>query len=36
MRNYTGLSTKDIRLAMKRYKELYSFVKIDGLENGID
>jgi hypothetical protein len=27
MRNYTNLSTKDIRLAMKRYKELYSILK---------
>ncbi len=36
MRNYTNLSTKDIRLAMKRYKELYGIIKIDGLENGIE
>lgn len=35
MRNYTGLSTKDIRVAMKRFKELYGIVKIDGIENGI-
>jgi hypothetical protein len=27
MRNYTNLSTKDIRLAMKRYKILYEFLK---------
>jgi hypothetical protein len=27
MRNYTNLSTKDIRLAMRRYKELYEFIK---------
>lgn len=27
MRNYTNLSTKDIRLAMKRFKELYTFIK---------
>jgi len=27
MRNYTNLSTKDIRLAMKRFKELYEFLK---------
>lgn len=27
MRNYTNLSTKDIRLAMKRFKELYVFLK---------
>lgn len=36
MRRYTGLTTKDIRLAMKRYKTLYEIVKIDGMENGID
>jgi len=36
MRRYTGLTTKDIRLAMKRYKTLYDIVKIDGLENGIN
>lgn len=31
MRNYTNLSTKDIRLAMKRYKELYELLKHHGL-----
>lgn len=31
MRNYTNLSTKDIRLAMKRYKELYELLKNNGL-----
>lgn len=31
MRNYTNLSTKDIRLAMKRYKDMYSFLKNSGL-----
>ncbi len=36
MRNYTGLNTKDIRLAMKRYKCLYGIIKLDGLENGIE
>lgn len=36
MRRYTNLSTKDIRLAMKRYKDLYALIKIDGLENGIE
>lgn len=36
MRCYTGLNTKDIRIAMKRYKILYDLVKIDGLENGIE
>jgi hypothetical protein len=27
MRNYTNLSTKDIRLAMKRYKDLYEIIR---------
>jgi hypothetical protein len=36
MRNYTGLSTKDIRLAMKRYKELYALIKMGGLEEGFE
>lgn len=27
MRNYTNLSTKDIRIAMRRYKELYDLLK---------
>ena len=31
MRNYTNLSTKDIRLAMKRFKELYEILKHHGL-----
>ncbi len=31
MRNYTNLSTKDIRLAMKRYKTLYEILKHHGL-----
>ncbi len=31
MREYTHLSTKDIRLAMKRYKILYDFIKQSGL-----
>lgn len=31
MRVYTNLSTKDIRLAMKRYKELYEILKHHGL-----
>ena len=31
MRNYTNLSTKDIRIAMKRYKELYELLKHHGL-----
>lgn len=31
MRNYTNLSTKDIRMAMKRFKDLYAFLKNSGL-----
>lgn len=31
MRNYTNLSTKDIRMAMKRYKELYEVLKEFGV-----
>lgn len=34
MRNYTNLNTKDIRIAMKRYKTLYSLIKIKGIEDG--
>ena len=36
MRNYTNLSTKDIRSSMKRYKDIYSILKLDGLENGFE
>lgn len=36
MRNYTNLSTKDIRSSMKRYKDIYAILKIDGLENGFE
>lgn len=36
MRNYTKLSTKDIRVSMKRFKVMYEFLKIDGHENGFD
>ena len=36
MRNYTNLSTKDIRIGMKRFKELYQFLKIDSVEHGLD
>jgi len=32
MRNYTNLSTKDIRIAMKRFKELYDILKQRGLQ----
>jgi hypothetical protein len=34
MRNYTNLSTKDIRASMKRYKDIYSLLKIYTIENG--
>lgn len=33
MRNITNLSTKDIRLAMKRYKEMYEIMKQAGIDN---
>lgn len=31
MRNYTNLSTKDIRLSMKRFKDMYELLKQHGL-----
>jgi hypothetical protein len=31
MRNYTNLTTKDIRIAMKRFKDLYEFITKQGL-----
>lgn len=31
MRNYTNLSTKDIRISMKRFKQLYEIIKFDDL-----
>jgi hypothetical protein len=31
MRNYTNLSTKDIRLSMKRFKDMYELLKQRGL-----
>jgi hypothetical protein len=34
MRNYTGLTTKDIRVSMKRFKSLYFLVKEDKISNG--
>ena len=34
MRNYTNLSTKDIRASMKRYKDIYSLLKLDTIDNG--
>ncbi len=36
MRNYTNLSTKDIRSSMKRYKDIYSILKMSGIENGFE
>lgn len=35
IREYTLLSTKDIRISMKRYKELYKFIKNDRLDKGL-
>jgi hypothetical protein len=29
MRNYTNLTTKDIRIAMKRFKDLYAILKLE-------
>jgi len=34
MRNISGLSTKDIRHSMKRFKTLYRIIKLDGIDNG--
>lgn len=34
MRNISGLSTKDIRHSMKRFKTLYGIIKLDGIDNG--
>jgi len=34
MRNYTNLTTKDIRVAMKKYKKIYGILKLDTIENG--
>jgi hypothetical protein len=36
LRQYTGLSTKDIRGSMKRYRNIYDMLKIDGTENGFE
>jgi hypothetical protein len=36
IRNYTNLSTKDIRGAMKRFKKLYSIVKFDTLDDDVE
>lgn len=33
MRNLTNLSTKDIRIAMKRFKEMYEILKQAGIDN---
>lgn len=35
IREYTLLGTKDIRISMKKYKELYKIVKNDRLEQGL-
>jgi hypothetical protein len=36
VRNYTQLNTKDIRVAMKRFKSMYFLVKGVGVEKGFD
>tara|TARA_R110000772_G_scaffold96337_1_gene194794 strand:- start:389 stop:1174 length:786 start_codon:yes stop_codon:yes gene_type:complete len=36
MRNCSRLSTKDIRVSMKRYRMLYDILKFDGLEDGFE
>ena len=36
MRQYTGLTTKDIRTSMKRYRTIYDILKLDGIENGFE
>jgi len=35
IREYTLLSTKDIRVSMKKYKELYKFIKNDRIDKGL-
>ena len=35
MRNYTRLSTKDIRVSMKRFKSMYGLLKQDIIDNGM-
>jgi len=34
IRAYTGLDTKDVRIAMRRYKKIYGLLKINKIENG--
>lgn len=34
IRNFTSLTTKDIRTALTRYKNIYKFIKEDEIENG--
>jgi hypothetical protein len=34
MRDYTGMSTKDIRIGMMRYKKLYGILKLDKIRDG--
>ena len=34
IREITGLTTKDIRLGMRRYKKIYKFIKDDKLDKG--
>lgn len=34
IRDFTGLETKDIRIAMRRYKKIYAIIKTSKIENG--
>jgi len=34
IRDYTGLITKDIRIAMRRYKKIYGLIKTNKIDNG--
>ena len=34
IRDYTRLTTKDIRVAMRRFKKLYYFIKEDKIDEG--
>lgn len=36
MRNFTNLNTKDIRVGMKRFKQLYKLLKIENVELGLE
>ena len=34
IRDYTNLSTKDIRVAMRRFNKLYALIKEDKIDEG--